>query len=109
MKTTAQFDLINSEGPIVQIQKVGNLWHWKFHNSPILTITSTKRILDFISDLSTIKDPNGKTYRWSDYQRSMKGDTHEYIQKIVLLLLEEEMERCKTDIDYFKKIYYTQK
>ena len=105
MKLQKSFDLLNSEGPLVQIQKIGELWHWKFHTSNISTVTSTREILDFISGNIDIKDHNGKTYRWNDYGMSMKGDTPEYIQKIVLVLLGEEMEKCKRDINYFTKIY----
>jgi hypothetical protein len=36
----------------------------------------------------------------------MKGGSPEYIQKIVLELLQEDLEKCKNDINYFTEIYF---
>jgi hypothetical protein len=105
-KITKSYELLNSEGPIIQIQKIKDRWHWKFYNSKVQVVTTTKEILDFICGLSVLKDPRGNTYIWTDYPSSMKGGSPEYIQKIVLELLQEDLEKCKNDINYFTEIYF---
>lgn len=98
-------ELLNSEGPIITIIKDSQYWHWKFHGSQLLVITNPNEILNFLSGKSMLIDPNGKTYNWMDYSMSMKGDDPERIRKIVIELIQEELDLCKSNIEYFEETY----
>ncbi len=105
MKIEKTFDLLNSEGGIIKIQKIDGFWHYKFHKTQGHTITNPKEILDSILNGKVIIDRQaGKSYFLNEYPLSMKGDNPEYYQSIVKTLLDEELQKCK-DPEYFKENY----
>ena len=99
------YELLNSEGPIVIIQKDSQYWHWKFFGCNELVITTPKEILNFISGLTTITDPKGTVYDWKEHEMGMKGDNPEYIKRIVNDLIQDELFLCNNDPDYFFQTY----
>jgi hypothetical protein len=100
MTVEKKFDLLNSEGSLVNISKINGLWHFNFFDCPYSTITTPKDILSFISGGTVTDTHNKKDYTLSDYPDSMRG-TVNYLQNVVTILLREEMERCTNDQQYF--------
>jgi hypothetical protein len=45
MKIEKTFDLLNSEGPVIKIERIQGNWHYKFHGSRHHHITTIKEIL----------------------------------------------------------------
>ena len=106
MKVQKSFDLLNSEGPLIKIEKIDELWHYNFHGSKTRHIITIKEILGaIVSGKSIIDRANGKIYFLEDYPISMKGGDPTYYEDIVEFLLNEELVKCKKDINYFKKIF----
>lgn len=102
MKIQKSFDLLNSEGPIIRIEKIDEIWHYNFNQSKFRHITTIKEILKSILENKAIVDgKSGKIYFLSDYSEHMKCDYEEVVE----YLLEEELIKCKKDTEYFKKIY----
>jgi hypothetical protein len=109
MKIEKQFELLNSEGPIVSILKIDGLWHYKFHKSPFYTVTTPKDILNAIWNDQLIYDShNSKFYRLSEHPLSMKGDNPKYYAGIVEHLLREELEKSIKDPEHFRNTYMRQ-
>lgn len=108
MKIEKSFELLNSEGPIIKIEKIQGNWHYKFNGSRQHHITTAKEILsaiwnnDYIIDHST-----SKFYRLSDYPISMKGDDQKYYEEIIKCLISDELEKINKDPLYFKDNYLT--
>jgi hypothetical protein len=108
MKIEKSFELLNSEGPIIKIEKIQGNWHYKFNGSRQHHITTAKEILSAIWNNSWIIDYNGnKNYRLGDYPISMKGDDPKYYDEIVKYLIEEETEKMCKDPNYLKENYLT--
>jgi hypothetical protein len=106
MKIEKTYDLLNSEGALIKIEKIGGFWHYKFDKSKTHTITTAKEILNSILNGKGIVNKNeGKIYFLEDYPLSMKGDTSEYYERIVRVLVQEEMDKCTKDTTYFKENY----
>lgn len=106
MKLEKSYDLLNSEGPLIKIQKIGGLWHYQFNGNKTHLITSIKEILgSLIEGKGIIDRANGRIYFLNDYPISMKGDSPAYYESIIKDLISEELEKCKKDHEYFKKIY----
>jgi len=107
MKAEKTFELLNSEGPIVSILKIDGRWHYKFHKSPIYTVTTAKDILNSIWNDHPIYDShNSMFYRLSDYPLSMKGGNPKYYSSIIECLLRYELEKSIKDPEYFKNTYF---
>jgi len=107
MKSSLSFDLLNSEGPIVKIEKIGPYWNWKFHNASYHIITTPREILNFIADEYVLLNQSISErimFKWSEFSEDMKPD-REKLNKIIEILLKEEIELCKTDSAYFYKTY----
>jgi hypothetical protein len=105
MKIEKSYDLLNSEGGIITIEKIEGFWHYKFHKTRGHIIVSVKEILDsMINGKAIIDRSGGNVYFLNDYPLSMKGDDPSYYQKIIKVLLSEELEKCK-DLEYFNKNY----
>lgn len=102
MKVEKSFDLLNSEGSIIKIQKIEGYWHYLFHGSRHHHITTVKEILSSIWNDDLINDPNSrKTYKLSEYPISMR-DNH---TAIVEYLLRSEFEKSIKDPEYFRNNY----
>jgi hypothetical protein len=108
MKIEKTFDLLNSEGSVVKIERIQGNWHYKFHGSRHYHLTTVKEILSVIWNDDEITDPNsGKTYRLSEYPLSMKGDDTSYYEMIIEKLLDEELKKMSKDPIYFLENYLT--
>jgi hypothetical protein len=106
MKIEKSFELLNSEGPIIVIEKIDGYWHYKFNSSRGRTVTTIKEILNAIwNNVPIIDEQARKTYVLGNYPLSMKGDTPSYYEDIAEYLLKEELDKCKKNIDYFKNTY----
>jgi hypothetical protein len=106
MKLENSFDLLNSEGSIIKIEKYGCFWHYRFKGTNVLTVTSNKEILNsLLKGKGIVNKSEGKIYFLEDYPISMRGDSPEYYERIARILIQEEMEKCKNDINYFKENY----
>lgn len=106
MKIEKTFELLNSEGPIIKIEKIDGHWHYKFHGSRGHTITTPKEILDVIWNNKAIVDTNkGEIYFLNDYPISMKGDDPKYYASIIEYILKEELDKSIKNPEYFKETY----
>lgn len=106
MKIHKSFELLNSEGPLLQIVKIEGHWHYKFHNSPHYNYTTIKEILSAIwYDTPITNTHEGKDYVLGQFPLSMKGDSQKNYNDIVKFLVKEELERCQKDTEYFKLNY----
>jgi hypothetical protein len=107
MKIEKSFDLLNSEGIIIKIERILGNWHYNFNGSRHHVITSVKEILSVIWHGKAIinHSSDGGIYFLNDFPISMKGDDPKYYAGIVEYLLHEELEKCKSNPDYFKENY----
>jgi hypothetical protein len=108
MKIQKSFELLNSEGPIIKIEKIQGNWHYKFDGSRQHHITTPKEILSAIWNNDYIIDhTTNKNYRLGDYPISMKGDDPKYYEEIIKHLISDELEKIKKNSLYFKDNYLT--
>lgn len=103
MKIEKSFELLNSEGPIIKIEKIQGNWHYKFNGSRQHHITTAREILSAIWNNAWIIDHTGKkTYQLGNYPISMKGDDPKHYEEIVKYLVNEETEKMRKDPNYLK-------
>lgn len=96
MKILKSFELLNSEGPILKIEKRENHWAYSFHDTDIRVISNTEEILSFILGYSTICHPvTRNTMSWDQYPDSMKVKSH--IRNAVICILTEEIDSIKNN------------
>jgi hypothetical protein len=103
MNASFKIDLLNFEGPFLILQKIKDHWSFKFHNNRIELITNTREILDFISGKKPLVN-EGKLHFFNSYSHEAKPKEDKMLD-LVNRLLREEMERCKTDKEYFFNTY----
>jgi hypothetical protein len=94
MKIHKSFELLNSEGPILQIVKIEGHWHYKFANSPHYNFTTIKEILSAICyDTPITNTHENKDYFLSQFPLSMKGGNSKHYDNIVKYLTTKEIKR----------------
>lgn len=101
MKVLKKYDILNSEGPIMTLNKYENHWSLAFHGTRVCTIVDPyAMILFLISDREIIA--NDKTYVYSNYSIGERMKPKD--EKILLKkLLEDHLDRWETDEEYFNK------
>lgn len=101
--------LLNSEGPVLSLKKVGKYWSFSFNgsNSKVSLITDPREILDFLSGKKPIVY-EGKMYLWDSYSQDMKPKPDD-LSNFVVSLMKDEMDRCRDDQEYFFNTYYKTK
>jgi len=107
MSPTHKIELLNSEGPVLTLQKVGEYWSFSFDGSKVSLITDTREILDFLSGKKPIVH-EGKMYLWDSYSQDMKPKM-EVLSNFVISLMKDEINRCRDDQEYFFNTYYKTK
>jgi len=103
MKIHKSFELLNSEGPVLKIEKREGLWNYSFHGSPISVITNPSKILSFILGSTEIVHPKTeKIFRWKDFPSDMKPENQ--IRLAIVELMKEEIESINNQ-DHFNDNY----
>lgn len=103
MYKSKSIELINSEGPIVKIEKVGSVWNFVFHGVPYSVVTSRREILEFLCNDLEISDGN-KKYLFNSYGTMRLKKTK--LKEVIDMLIDEEYNKIKEDKNYFYKEYF---
>lgn len=103
MNPSFKIELLNFEGPFLILQKIGDHWSFKFHDTLIATIVEPREILDILSGRKPILH-NSKLYFYNSYSPESKPNVDAMLS-LVTMLTHEEMDRCKNDKEYFFNTY----
>lgn len=103
MNPSFKIELLNFEGPFLILQKIKEHWSFVFNDSKIAMIVEPREILDFLSGRKPIVS-NNKMHFYNSYSHESKPN-EEKMLSLVTMLTNEEMERCKTDKEYFFNTY----
>lgn len=107
MSPTLSIVLISDDEPILTLRKIQNLWSFAFRGTNISLISEPREILDFLSAKKPIKS-EGKLYFWESYPEDMKPDPVK-LSEYVIMIMKEEIDKCKKDKTYFYQTYITTK
>ncbi len=103
MKIQKSFELLNSEGSVLKIEKRNGIWNYAFHGTSISIITNPSKILSFILGHDVLVHPKTKkVFAWEDFPSNMKVE--DQIRLAIIELMKEEIESIKNH-DYFVKNY----
>lgn len=88
---------------VITLKYIQGHWSFSFRDSLFSLITEPREILDFLTGKKPIKSGD-KLYFWDSYPTEMKLDP-EKLSAFVVLIMKEEIEKCKDDKEYFYNTY----
>lgn len=74
------YELINSEGTILQVEKVWDRLYFNFKHDKYRVEITKDEIYKFLSGTITISDPQGKTYNIENYKSSICYDSKKLVE-----------------------------
>ena len=101
MKVLKKYEILNSEGPVMILNKHTDHWSVSFNGSRIHTVIEPYEMLTFLTANGTITSED-KTYRFGDYPQDMKMSFSNF-NALVEILWEDHKSLCKNNEEYSKK------
>ena len=103
MKVLKKYEILNSEGPIMILNKHSDHWSVTVHGSRVHAVVNPYEMLSFLTADGLI-EIDSKTYRFNDYSVNEKLDFESYIDLVQTLWKEHKSLREK-DKDYDAKYH----
>lgn len=104
MKAQKQYELLNSEGSILSIEKIRGIWHWKFSKNEYFACTPIEILDFFVGDHFIYNSKTEKTIEWKSFPKSMKPSV-ETMKEIIKTLTIENIQMIIEDTSLFQSIY----
>lgn len=101
MKVLKKYEILNSEGPIMTLNKHENHWSLEFYGTRVCTIVDPYVMTSFLISDGEIT-ANDKTYVYSNYSigERMKPEDEKILLKE---LLEDHLDMWENNEEYFNK------
>ena len=101
MKVLKRYEILNSEGPIMVLNKHSDHWSLAFHGTRVHTIVDPSEMIAFLLSNGEITNDE-KTYVYSNYSEGEKMDSLK-LTTLLKELLDDHQNRWVNDEEYYNK------